>query len=226
MKIRAISYLIAALVVVLTGCEKDNYEPPTSTLTGRVVYNGEPVNLRSNGVQLELWQRGYQNFEKIPVYVAQDGTYSATLFDGNYKLVLLPGNGPWVNNTDSLNVQVNGSTTIDVPVQPYFNIQNETFQLSGNVITTTVDVNQVTAGRELERITYYLSGTTIVDAQNWAAVTDIWWPDPATLEETKTMSLTVPANLVSKGYVFARVGLKIAGIEEMLYTPVHRVELN
>ena len=67
--------MISVFVLILVGCEYDNYDPPRSFLTGTVTYNGNPVGVRSGATQLELWQHGYQLFEKIPVYIAQDGTF-------------------------------------------------------------------------------------------------------------------------------------------------------
>jgi hypothetical protein len=32
-----------AIVLLFTGCAKDNYEPPRAVLTGRVVYQGQPL---------------------------------------------------------------------------------------------------------------------------------------------------------------------------------------
>src|SRR5438105_1762586 len=124
MKIKILSSLIIAFVIIFTGCKKDNYSPPGSTITGRVIYQSQPLGVRSNGVQLELWQHGFQLFSKIPVYLAEDGTFSASVFDGNYKLTLLKGNGPWADKTDSIDVTVKGAATVDVPVDPYFIIKN------------------------------------------------------------------------------------------------------
>ena len=118
--------LLMVLTVGSVGCTKDNYEPPKSQMTGRVVYNGQPIGVRSNGVQLELWQHGYAFFSKIPVYVAQDGSFSALLFDGNYKMTRQNGVGPWVNNTDSLDVKVSGNTIVDMPVTPYSIVKSAT----------------------------------------------------------------------------------------------------
>src|SRR5690349_15530892 len=109
--------LLLIVVSVLGGCKKDNKEPPKSVLTGTVLVEGtkQAVGVASNRVQLELWQNGYALFQKIPVYIDQDGTFSATLFDGQYKLVRLSG-APWTNNTDTITVNLKGSSTVDVPV--------------------------------------------------------------------------------------------------------------
>ncbi|MHA6250272.1 DUF3823 domain-containing protein [Pontibacter sp. CAU 1760] len=224
MKFRLITFLIA-MVVVLSGCEYDNHEPPKTMLTGQVVYQDQAIGVRSSGVQLELWQPGYPVLQKIPVYVDQEGTFSAMVFDGNYKLTRLRGNGPWVDNTDTINVQVKGNTIIDVPVQPFYLIKNAVFQKNGNAITTTLNVEKLVPNAKIERVTYYLGSTTIVDANNFVAVTDIWWPSEEAIAGPLSLSLEAPARLSSKGYAFARVGVKIAGVAEMIYSRVEKVDL-
>src|SRR3954470_7127362 len=97
MKVKLFSSVVLLLVAVFLGCKKDNFKAPSSSITGKVVYQGQAVGLRSNGVQLEVWQHGYQLFSKIPVYLAQDGTFTVALFDGDYKVTLLKGNGPWAD---------------------------------------------------------------------------------------------------------------------------------
>ena len=81
-------YPFFALAIFLTaGCEKDNRTPPESVLTGHIVYNKVPIGVRSGGVSFEIWQHGYQVFSKIALNIAQDGSFTATLFDGDYKLL-------------------------------------------------------------------------------------------------------------------------------------------
>ena len=209
--------------LVLVGCEKDNFDAPTSMLTGRVVYQGQPLGVRSGGVELELWQHGYQLFSKIPVHVDQDGSFSARLFDGNYKLVLLRGNGPWADNIDSIDVNLRGGTTVDVPVDPYFVITNESFQSNGTEVTATFTLQQVNASRPLERVAIYLGQTTIVDQNNYVARAEVIADDVANLAEPLSLTMTIPASLASKGYSFARIGVKVTGVAEYLYTQPQQI---
>ena len=120
-------YACAVLMMLFSSCEKDNFKEPASKLTGRVVYQQQPIGVRSMGVQFELWQPGYQLFTRIPLNIAQDGSFSAELFDGDYKLVRSKGAGPWTDNSDTINVSVKGSVSVDVPVEPYFIIKNASF---------------------------------------------------------------------------------------------------
>ena len=105
------------------GCDYDNYEAPQSQLTGRIVYEDEAVGLRQTGTGqdynvLELYQPGFEGTAPIPVYVDQDGRFSAMLFDGTYRLVAKNGSGPWVDSGTELNFDVRGNTNIDFPVTP------------------------------------------------------------------------------------------------------------
>lgn len=215
--------IISSLVMaglLIAGCKKDNYDKPASTLTGRVVYNKEPLGLRSNGVQLELWQRGYELFTKIPVYVDPDGRFSTSLFDGNYKLVLRQGNGPWKDNADSLDVTVNGTTNIDVTVQPYFILKNATFTKNSTNISVVVTVEAVNTSLPLESVSLYFGRTSIVDqVNNVGAVTIL--PD---ITQPVTFSVAIPAALASEPYFFARVGVKTSGIAEQIYSQTEKIE--
>lgn len=222
---------LLAGMLLFAGCKKDNYEPPSSTLSGRVTYQDQAVNVRSfsssnlgNTVtMLELYQKGYAFHTKIPVNVAQDGTYSAKVFDGDYQLVRSRGNGPWVDNSDTITVQVRGATTMDVPVQPYYLLQNEKFQKSGTMITATASVKQLVAGKTVDRATLFLNSTQFVDNNNNIAQNGKSGADVVDLSKELSFSQEIPATL--KGACYARIGVKAAGVGEYIYTPVQKIEL-
>ena len=225
MKNRLISLIVLLFVIILAGCEFDNFDPPTSTISGKVVYNGNAVNVRSGGTELELWQYGFQTRQKIPVYIAQDGTFSAMVFDGNYKLVRLKG-GPWENQTDSINVTVKGSATVDVPVTPYFTLSGEnfTYDKSTGILTATCNVVKVgTLG--IDNLTLYVGVTNIVDPTN-SSQNSVLASDALTdLSTSKTLTVTLnPANK-ARSFIYARIGVKALGIQERLYTPVKKSAL-
>ncbi|MEZ0542815.1 DUF3823 domain-containing protein [Fibrella arboris] len=222
---KALLFSLLAGTVLLASCAKDNYEPPKSTLTGRVIYDNQPIGVRTNGVQLELWQRGYQLFTKIPVQVSQEGTFSAALFDGDYKLVRLRGNGPWVDNTDTINVSVRGAATIDVPVQPYFVIRNPTIQRSGTSLTGSLTVGQVVTGRAIERVTMYVGTTQFVDVTNNVGSASLTGTALADLSKALSVPLTLPAAVSSRPYFYARIGVKTVGVAELIYSPVQKITL-
>ena len=212
------SFTICVLVVFFLGCKKDNREAPKSWITGRVVYQNQPLGVRSNGVQLELWQPGYQIFSKLPVFVNQDGTFSANVFDGDYKLTRLRGNGPWADNTDTISISLRGTANVDVTVDPFFIIKNETFTRSGTNINTSFTLQRVNTSRTLEAVRLYVGSTIIVDQNNNAANAQKAASAITDLTQPVTLSVAIPAALVDKGYAFVRVGVKTSGVAEWLYS--------
>ncbi len=225
MKNKLISLIILLFVIILEGCEFDNYDPPTSTISGKVTYNGNAVNVRSGGTELELWQYGFQTRQKIQVYIAQDGSFSARVFDGDYKLVRLKG-GPWENQTDSISVSVKGSATVDVPVTPYFTLSGEnfTYDKSTGILTATCNVAKVgTLG--IDNLTLYVGVTSIIDPTNSSQNFALAAGSLTDLSTSKTLTVTLNAANKARSYIYARIGVKALGIQERLYTPVKKISL-
>lgn len=226
--------LLAGLGLLAAGCQKDNISPPESLLTGRITFQNEAVGVRGQGgVQLELWQRGEVFRNKIPVYVAQDGTFSASLFDGDYKLTRLRDNGPWQNNTDSISVQVRGNTVVDVPVQPYYVVRNAAFTKASNTVGATCRVSQVAAGRTIEYVALFVNYTQFVDNFNGVILTPaeaaantgrtLAGSALANLNTDLRLSFILPPNAQGKP-VYARIGVKTQGVNELFYSPAQKIE--
>lgn len=216
-----ISLFTTLVLMLLIGCEKDNFTEPTSKLTGKITYGNEQLSVRSNALQLELWQHGYQNFTKIPVHINQDGSFSAMLFDGNYKLVRMSGS-PWENNTDSIDVTVKGNTVVDVPVVPYFTVDNVSFQKSGTKVTATFKINQVSTKRSLKSAKLYLGKTMITDNGYNIANASISAAN-ITIGSTVTLTATIPAAYENSN-VFARVAVETDGIGQFLYSLPEKIQ--
>ena len=104
--------VLAALPLVFAGCDAldifkaDSIEAPHVKLTGRVMFNGEPVPVRApNQTQLRIWHTSWEagdslrQPESMGVHLNTDGQYSALIYDGTYEIQLIPDQGPWVNDT-------------------------------------------------------------------------------------------------------------------------------
>lgn len=217
--------LIAALLcLLLAGCEYDNFDAPNATLTGKVVYNGNPVGVRTNGTQLELWQDGYQLYSKIAVHIAHDGTYSASLFNGRYKLVRLAG-APWeAQSNDTIVIDVQGNTVQDVPVTPYFVIRNESFQKGAGTITAKFTVDKVVQSADVQSINLYL-GKNILTDHNKSEKTEELDLSGFIAGNEMTITANIPASLVSDDYLFARIGVRSSLSNEYYYTQVQKISL-
>ena len=201
----------------LLSCGKDNYNEPNATLSGKVLFDGKPVGVRgsNNSVRLQLWQNGYALRTPIDVYVTQDGSFSAKLFDGQYQLITVSGNGPWIHNTDTLHVNIKGNTQQDVHVKPYYTLENIKYQLTGNKLNATFQLNKLDPNRNLDNVNLLINDTKFVDLGNFEKREFINGNQSGTI----SIDLDITNDLLSKGALFARVGVKMNGITEAIYDP-------
>lgn len=227
--------LNAAAVLVLSicafACKKDNYEEPTSMLSGRIVYNGEPIQVQYNDVPFQLFQYGFGKVGPIISTITPEGTYSHMLFDGEYKFVIALGQGPFLwpqtgGKEDSITINVNGNTTYDIEVRPYYMIRNP--QLSGNStsVTGTFALEKIITdanAKDIERATLYVNRTQFVDASNHIGTPTNLAGSAITDMANINMSVAVPAISPTQNHVFARIGVKIAGVEDQIFSPVQKI---
>lgn len=222
MKLRLYSFCFL-LLSFLSACEKDNLDEPESVLSGKVTFQGQAIGVRSGNVQFEIWQPGYAFFTKIPLNIAQDGSFQATLHDGDYKLVRLANAGPWANNTDTINVSLRGTTSVDIPVEPFFVIKNASFTKSGTNVTATFTVEKNgTHTRTLEATKLFLGRYYILDLGNNSGNKD---GAGVVLGQPVTVTLAIPNAIANDDFIFARVGVKTKDIAEYLYTASTKIQL-
>jgi len=218
-------YIILLVIFLFTGCEYDNFDEPKSVLSGKVVYNGTPVGVRTNGPQLELWQDGYDLRYVIPVYIAHDGSYSVILFDGQYKLVRKAG-APWeAQLNDTITIDVKNNTVFDVPVKPYFIISNEKIQYASGTITASYTVDKIVETTNLAEVRLYIGKSILTDQNKNEQVVNANLSDIGE-GQTITLSAQLSANLTSLDYVFVRIGVRATISSEFYYTQVQKVSLN
>lgn len=227
MKIKLYYLILLASLIVFSSCEKDNYEAPETFLKGRVVYQGKPIMVEWNQVTFQLWEEGREAVTPIDVPIAQDGTFSALLFNGTYELVFPAGQGPFEMVGGPILVELNGSKTLDIEVMPYYIVEDVTFSVDNREITASVDLEQIITGddaRDIERVNLYVSKTVFVQNSTSVATAELAGEDITDLNNI-SLSTTVPTLVPAQSYVFARVGVKIDGVEDMLYSDIVRIEL-
>lgn len=238
---KMLRYLSILLICTLAvSCAFDNYDKPSSQLTGKIVYNGEPLGFSVNEVSFQLYEPGWQLVAPINVSVKDDGSYSALLFDAKYKLIIPKNQGPFVNisnnGSDTILVDLRGKTTKDIEVMPYYMIRNPQFSVSGNTITATFKAEKVIVGadaRDIERVKLFVNKTTLVDNRGDYNINPEDKDAPlAFLDGNKitdmnsiSLSMAIPSITPAQNYVFARVGIKIAGVEKMIFSPVQKVNI-
>ena len=241
---RHILSTLLLLSIGLTACQKDNFAPPKATFEGRLVYKGDPIlvqtanitdvnNVTDFPVFLELWQAAYGNRSSIRIPVKQDGSFSSLLFDGNYKLIVPNGRGPFLwkqtatNTPDSLDINIQGSKTMDIEVIPYYMLRSPQFTIAGRKITGTVNLEKVITdavnGKTVERVSLYVNTTQFVDAGNSINKTDLAGSAITNLTGVKLTTADIPVIVPAQTYVYARIGLKITGVSDMIYTSVQKL---
>jgi hypothetical protein len=202
----------------MQSCGKDNLKYPSSTLKGRFTYQGQPVPLMYNNLDVfdlnnnaNTWifqqTKGPQNVYgvgNIRVYAKHDGSFSSKFFDGEY-LARTQVKNPFEVITN-MPVTVSGDTDLgDIEVVPYWWMSNLTTTYTGGVLTATFNVARVsTVGstRNLQFVAIYLSPTNTPDqlsANSGAAITFN--------AGTNTGGNVVPAAASNGGAVTIRVDL-------------------
>lgn len=224
MNIKFLTVLTATLGLLVVGCEYDNFEAPKDSLTGKVVFEGKAVGVRNNSPELELWQDGYPLKSLIPVYINQAGEFSASLFKGKYKLVR-KGNSPWLRQfTDTIFVNVDGNTVLDVPVIPYFSVGNESFQATNGQIAANFTIRKTAESSNLDQVKVFLRKSMLTDHVVFDQEIKIDLNNIVIGTETR-ISAQLSTGLKDQDYIFARVGVKSSSSEEYTYTPVQKVVL-
>ena len=225
--------ILGILSSFLYSCGLDNYDAPGSVLEGRLVYNGEPINVSYNDVTFQLWEPGWQKKAEINVAVDQDGSYSALLFNANYKLIIPSNQGPFRSKpnaesaSDTILVNLSGNKVLDIEVEPYYMIRNPLFTVAGRVVTGTFKADKIITGvnaKNIEEVAIYVNKTMFVDFRSNVAATTLAGSAITDLNSI-SLSTSVPTLVPTQTYVFVRIGLKIQGIEDLIFSPIVKVNL-
>lgn len=221
MKMKYLLLSLLGATMLLSSCGKDNFDEPTSTLRGRVVYNGEALNVKSGAIELQLYQDGYAKQDPIGVQVAQDGSFQAVLFKGTYKLITKNGNGPWESLKDTTIITVDKETNYDVEVTPYYTLSKATMTLSGTKVDAKVTLTQVVPTATVASAIIVIGKTNIVD-ESWN-VAKMELPEeqlPYLVSGEYPFSFDVDQSVLSNKHLFGRIGVKAAGADSYIFTPI------
>ncbi len=221
---RLLNIALLSTIIAVSSCGLDNYDAPESKVFGRVVYNGQPVGVRGTGeaVQLQLFQDGYELRNPIPVYVAQDGTFEAKLFDGEYKLVTRDNNGPWVNSRDTTVFTLRGTTNVDIEVTPLFALSNVSLSLNGNNVNAAFQIDQVTAGWDIDYTMILVGRTAFVDDVSYTIRREIHDLETG-VPLTEILDLSNNNDFNRGEPLFARIGVRAAGKDQAIYSQVVKI---
>lgn len=215
---------LLSLSLLAVSCGLDNYDEPESFLEGKITYEGKQLGLKgtNGGIQLQLYQDGYANHNAINVYATQDGTFSAVLFDGPYKLVTKDKNGPWVNKRDTIYIEVKGKTLCEVKVTPYFTISDENIVLNNNTVSGTCNIQQIVQDSKISQVMLLVSQTTFVDENTNIGRQNLSNIAPGTTNIS--LDITNNKNVQLAKALFARIGVKATGANQAIYSEIFRLK--
>lgn len=234
MKITSYYILLFLFCIAGASCKKDNYKAPSSTLSGKLMYKGETIGVEQYQVPYELYQYGFGKVGAIGSSFGQDGTFSALLFDGDYKLIIPNGQGPFrwkylaSGAPDSIAISLRGSQTLDLEVTPYYMIRTPQITGAGGNVSATFKAEKIITdanAKNIERVNIYINKTQFVSGNNDQNIGNTSMVGSAIADPNNIkLSVTVPKITPTQNYVFARIGLKIAGVEDLIYSPVVKVQ--
>jgi len=226
-------FLLASIAFLFASCEKDNYDAPNALLTGKIVYNGETMQLKHNEVTMQLYEPGWElsNQTYMNVHVAQDGTFSSSVFSGKtYKLIRVANLGPWKNPTtaDTITITVKGNTEIEVPVEPFFTISSATatYDMSSRIMSARFSAEQEDVTKSVEHVGLFVSSTRFVDANTNKYSKTIPGTSLANLQDIDiALDDALPSNISYEEYMFVRVGVKTVGCAQWIYSEPMKVDV-
>jgi len=219
------------MMLTVMSCKKDNYDPPSVTLTGRLVYNGESIGVEYDKVNFELYQYGFGKVGAIGSTFKQDGSYSMLLFNGEYKMIIPNGQGPfqWKQKTqggpDTVVINLNGNQNVDLPVTPYYMIRNPQITAGGGKVNATFSIEKIitdATARNIENVSLYINKTQFVSGTDNNGAAGINGGD-ITNPASVNLSVNIPDMAPAQNYVFARIGLKIDGLDDRIFSPLVKI---
>ena len=227
---KTISYSLILLMVAMASCsKKDNYDPPQSKLTGAILYKGDSIYLEYNRVPYQFYQYGFGKLGPVEQTFTQSGVISSLLLNGSYKFIVPNGQGPFLwpktsgGGPDSLDVTVNGNQQLNIEVTPYYMIRNANISASGGNAVATCKVEKIindANAKDIDFVGLYINKTEFVSGANNIANAG---KSGADITDLNNISLSVAIPSLTQKYVFARIGLKIAGVEDMIFSPLVQV---
>lgn len=221
--------LFLGMILSFGSCEIDNYDKPEARFSGAITYEGDTIRVAYNDVRFELWQSGFGNEGPMDVHVAQDGSFNSLLFKGDYRLNFI--DGPFKPNFvseqqgDSIYLDINGDTNMNLEVTPYYMVRNPQFSLSGNNVQSSINLEQVVTdedAKDIDHVTLYLNTTQFVSPRSDGSIARV--DADLTNLDNLSMAVSIPEN-VRQDYIFARVGVRISGVEDMIFTRVEKLKL-
>lgn len=232
-RVIALSVMLIGVVfnLLISSCSKelDNRQYPTSRISGRFLYNGQPIQIMGTASDaggsnmLQLTQTGPGKYVNgfIKMFAKGDGTYTIQTYDGDYTLNVTPGKGPWLQPPAKIINLKGEAKDVNFDVTPYHWISDYKSTFTDSVFTATFKLEKVVPTANLERVVIYFGTTNIVDItskQAERAFTGITPGNVTVSFNLKTLTTAEKVTLRNTGVTYARVGVKTQGVGDLIYS--------
>ena len=221
-------FISVMMATFVTSCALDNYDMPSSSLSGRFIDNltGESIQCDIyNGTTIQYIEDGYTQIQSN--VVKADGSYSiGQMFPGKYSIIPIYTN---FEKVDTLKMDIEGKMTYDFVVEPYNRITNVTSLKSGlTKITATFTVEQANMDYGVMKVGMFLYKQPTAGAYMYfeARETIVGGQTIGTKTYTMTIDYKESTKLKSGETYYVRVGaLSSASNARYNYAPAVAVEI-
>ena len=135
-------------------------------------------------------------------------------------------------NSDTIPLVISGNKSMNIEVLPYYMLSNSSFTLGkDSTVAGTCKLQKIITNanaKDIDFVAIYVNRTAIVDDDNQIASASITGSSITDMTNVK-VATKIPTSITGIGsgtqtYFFARIGVKISGIEDMLYSPVQQIQ--
>jgi hypothetical protein len=115
--------------------------------------------------------------------------------------------------------------TLDLDVIPYYMIRTPKFAAASGKVTASFKVDKIitdATAKDIQEVVLYINKTQFVsegDNNGRTSISGSAITDPNNIN----MEVNIPAMVPAQNYIFARIGLKIAGVEDRIFSPVEKL---
>lgn len=221
---------ICIAVVMLAACDNEDNDLNKILLSAQISYLGEPLQVRNGEISYALCEEGQHNnlqlYRLTPFH--WNGVGHTEVSKGkSYRLVRALTTVPWVElqTNDTTFVRDYKGAVIDIKVMPYYMFQQVNIQKEGSHVVAHFIVEDVLGNshnKKIEKVGLYLSSGIIVDCQS----TNLGKIEYNTIAINQPLTFKLPNNQIihnnsnATTRQYARLGLKVEGIQAMVYSKV------
>ena len=234
---------ITLLSIIFASCEYDNYDAPSLTFSGNVVYNGKNLQWDGSAARtiLRVFQTGYGKVDTGTfIQVKDDGSFNQLLFHDEYWLTPYNNQFPFEFSQfnyesgvgyDSIYIDMKNDLQMDIEVTPYYELSELSVGLEGDNIVMRCNVSKVTGTKNptpvIKNVRGYISTTKIVNSTTTCAITKA-----VEVDGSADLEVSIPVATYQNGYVnnfrdyaFCRVAIELENIPNYyLFTEVKKIE--